>query len=880
MRAVHVLLVGLAVALFAATTGSVRSATAEQAELVPRAAIDLNMAPAASIRALPVPRPVADAILEHRTYVAPFTSIFDLMRIAGMTPERFEQVRGLVAVSPVFESTRQEQQDEDRRAGELNAVVQRYLSEEGASEGLVDEYVDSIRDPRDINELDYPALVAYQNVSPVDAAAVLHERAQAGRIENVRQLRAASGLSGWGYRNLRDFVSYAPTEGTARPRVDYQFRLYDTPYVLDDEDILYENIIGDTGGLTPAQTENFRSVDLNTYAGRLNLDTTDPAMTHKIRLRSGRHLRAAFLAHRNLGEHGWSETGKGFVSYEGAAPFATPLGPLRLHRAVAGNYAVAFGLGLVMDNSDFFVARRTGLGYGVRSLGLRGDLSRSDEYALRGAAVEGSLGRLRVTFFASRADKDAVLNPDGSFNRYIHMVPRLSNATLADLRRDIANGVFAGKGDPNAFLPMAHVLDERVLGANMQWEFAPGTWLGATGIEIRSRNRVFDGPGADRWNPAPATLIIDPTRLEPRDAEIATGYDSRALGDYRRIWGAHGQGVWRNASIAGEYGKLETSARAGELRRVFDGGPEACVMQAYVQYENLNFLALWRDYDIGFDDPYGRAFSEDGRFEQTLLDGNAFRLKNPYWAMLSRGTPQPKAERGVYLSSRWQVTRQFLVGGFEYDTWTRKADDADLDRFVARLEYRPIFPLRFRLRHAISSRHAERPDDIRAYRSWDSRIEAIANLSSYDQLRMLLSTGNVTFAARGRLSGPASDGDTQGDTTAVRGEPAHALQGEFTHQFNSDLAITFSSEVYDGFLYNYEDNEFIVVDGAGFRNWFLLRSRLSPRLSWRLKWTTDHQLARTYVDIRNFGNLVPPTPDATNARGDRSSFRFQLDLSL
>jgi hypothetical protein len=149
-----------------------------------------------------------------------------------------------------------------------------------------------------------------------------------------------------------------------------------------------------------------------------------------------------------------------------------------------------------------------------------------------------------------------------------------------------------------------------------------------------------------------------------------------------------------------------------------------------------------------------------------------------------------------------------------------------------------------------------------------------------DQLRFLYSTSNVRFAARGRLSGPASGGDTQGDTTAVRGSPGRALQGQLTHHLGPHLVVTFSSEIYDGFLYNYEDNEFVVVDGEGVRHWVMVRSRLSDRLSWRLKWTADHTRPRTYVDIRSFGNLVAPTPDAVNARGDRTSYRLQLDLTL
>ena len=845
------------------------------------APLDINRATLEQVRALPIPASVAEAIVEHRTYVAPFAGLFDLLAVEGMTPELLQRLRPLIATTPVFESARLEQEDEERRAGELNSVVQRLLSEEGASEGLVDDYVDQIKDPRDVNRLDLFDLLAFQNVSPVDAVAILRERDQSGRIENARQLRAAPGLSYWGYRNLRDFVRYDdPPARWGRPSADYQLRVYDTPYLLDDADILNENIIGDTQGLAPDQKDAFRSFDLNTYAGRLDLDTGEPYLTSKLRLRAGRNLRGGFLSHRNLGEARWNETAKWFLALEDLPARSTRLGPARLHGLVVGNYAVAFGQGLVMDATDFFMARRTGYGYSVRPAGLRGDLSRSDEYTLRGAAAEWSVGRLRGTSFFSRDRKDAVLNPDGSFNAYIRMAPRLSNDLLEGIRDDIASGLFAGRGDTSAFLPMRDVMDERIYGTHLKVELARGAWLGMTGMEIHTRNRRFDAPGADRWDPRPATLVIDPGRLEDRDAEIGAGYDSRALGAYRRIWGTDGQAVWRNLAVAAEYAKLDTARTGAAWLPLFSKGAEAFVTNAYLQYENLTVLALYRDYDLGYDNPYDRGFSEDSRFEQTLLDGNAFRLKNPYWAELARYVPQPKAERGWYLTTRWQVSRQLTLSGLEYDTWTRKADGADLRRLAVRLEYRPIFPVRLRVRHAVSSRHDVRPDDIRGYRSWDSRFELLANLSAYDQVRFLFATSNVRFAARGRLSGPASGGDTQGDTTAVRGSPGRALQGVVTHNFNGYLSATLSAEVYDGFLYNYEDNEFVVVDGRGVRTWFMLRSRVSDRLSWRLKWTSDHSLARTYVDIRNFGNLVTPTPDAVNARGDRSSFRLQLDCSL
>lgn len=841
--------------------------------------VDLNGASVPQLVDLGLPLGVAEAVVDHRTYVAYFNSLFDLLQVPGMTPELLARIRNRIEVAPVFETARREQEEEERRAGELNYLVQRLLAEEGANEGLVDAYVDQIKDPRDINQMSYFDLVFYQNVSPVDALAILHERRMSGRIESARQLRAAQGLSYWGFRNLRDFVRY---DDPARRRLalDYQFRIYNTPYVLDDADILEENILGDTQGLSESEAENFRNFERNTYAGRLAVNTSDPAMTQKLRLSFGQHWRAGALVHRNLAEDDWAETWKGYVAAEKLPPRKTPLGTFQLHSAVLGSYTATFGQGLILENSDFFMPRRTGIGFGVRSVGVHPDISRTEEFALRGGAAEASLGPVRGSFLYSRDRKDAILNSDGSFHSYIRMAPRLSDDLLEGIRDDISAGVFAGRGDTSAFYAMRDVMDETVTAGNVRVLLAPTVYVGATGLNIRSRNRVFDTPLADRWNPDATEIVLDPGRIEDRDAEIGGAYNSLALGDYRRVWGAEGAAVWRNVALGTEYAKLETATSGNTWDRIFAAGPEAFVAQGYVQYENLNALALYRDYDVGYDNPYSRGFSEDTRYEGTILDGNAFRLRNPYWAQLSRYLPQPKAERGWYFNARYQFSRPLILSGLEYDTWTRKADDADLRRFVVRLEYRPTFPIRLRVRHSDSGRHDQRPDDIRGYHAWDTRVELIANLSQYDQIRFMYSTANVTFAERGRLSGPASGGDVTGDTTAVRGEPGQAVQAAFTHNINDFLSFTFSTQVYDGFLYNYEDNEFSVMDGRGFRNWFLMRSRLSDRLSWRFKWTNDHQVTKTYVDFRDFGNLVPPTPDTSNAPDSRSWFRLQLDYSL
>ena len=106
--------------------------------------------------------------------------------------------------------------------------------------------------------------------------------------------------------------------------------------------------------------------------------------------------------------------------------------------------------------------------------------------------------------------------------------------------------------------------------------------------------------------------------------------------------------------------------------------------------------------------------------------------------------------------------------------------------------------------------------------------------------------------------------------------------------------LTYASSVYDGFLWNFEGNEFVLLDGNGFRNWFKVESRVSERLLFQLKVTRDHNLPNTYPDIRRFGveqfeilnpdgttSLIPaPEPDASLVPKDDTLVRLQLDYTF
>jgi DNA uptake protein ComE-like DNA-binding protein len=820
------------------------AAAAQPGPGVAQGKLDLNSASLEEILALPIPEAVARAIYEHRTYVRYFGDLYDLNEVDGVTPQILGRLRPLVAVLPPPAG--------DQAIARMTASyrqVRNYLDQEGSNEGLVDDYLDLLQEPLNVNNLDLFDLMSFQNVSPVDAAAIIAARNRLGGFTDSRQLRRSEGLNYYAFRNLRDFVVYDDSEIDSgdRVRVDYQLRYYDTPLYTGDDD----------------------NMDLSELGVLHRTQLLNPAMSHKVRLALPNGWRAGVRTYRGVGEQEWDETTKAYFEIR-----RQNLGSFQLKRAVIGNFRAAFGLGLIMDNTDFIHYRKTGYGWNKRPLGIRSDLSLTHQYALTGAAVEGGIGNLHVTAFASTNERDAIMNPDGTVNRYVTMNPRLPQSRL-DAREilDASNeptGRYTGLRR-NAFR-------EDLYGANVKYLLGPGTYVGLTGLHSQY-NRAFD--------PNPATLITGGTNSdywEARDSEIASAYSSVfydpvartvTTHQWRRIYGAEAQAVYGNVAVQGEYAWLQ------DPRRGFLHGqsPQAWILNAYTQWENLNLLAIYRDYDLDFDNPYMRSFSNDSKYEQTILD-SSYRLDDDLYGWLSTDNPQPKAERGLFFDMRYRISRQFIINGLQFDQWERKADGADLQRYTAKLEYQPKFNLRFRLRYRLSSRTDANPDDVRSYTSWENRLQMIALLSNYNRLTLTYAQGNVNFVARQRLAYPADPNDGSSSAVGSAASPGHAFEARYEHNLSPWLRLTYATSVYKGFWWNFEGTEFVMLDDTGFRNWMQIESRISERMLVQLKVTKDHRLPATYVDIRDFGAVLEPTPDATYMPRDDLFVRLQVDYSF
>ncbi len=837
-RTVAMLLMAVALMCLSAAPG-LAADPVDSAEADRHPPVDLNSAPAEAILGLPIPLELAKNIIDHRVRMAYFENVYDLMDVEGMTPEIFAVLKPLVSTLPPPE--------EDASIARLTASyrqVQRYLGQEGSSEGLVDEYLDKMRSPENINDMDLFDLMSYQNVSPVDATNILKARERLGRFESGRQLRRSDGLRYWSYRNLRDFVVYDGTEAKSGSKVTgyAQTRYSNTPYYNGDDD--------EAGGEGFGGNNNFRP----------NGDFFKPRMLNKIRVNAKGGFSAGVLTNREYAEVNWDEQVKAFVGVQDKQ-----FGGFRLKGLYLGNFRVAYGLGLIMDNTDFIHFRKTGFGFNKRLLGIHGDLSRSYEYKLTGGAAEGSWGPLNASFFVSSEKKDAVLNPDGTLNRYITMRPRFQEDFLANREESENPGTKSGL--------QRNAMQEDILGGNMKVMLAPGTFVGVTGYEARY-NRG--------WDPTETTLFQPDAAITARDSEVWNSYQSYFVDDqgrvdeykFRRILGAEAQAVYKNVSVQGEYAFVQDPRN-----NLFDkDNPDAYIINAYSQWDNLHLLGIWRDSDVGYDNPYNRAFSNDNRYEMTLLDA-FYRLNDAPYTLIESETPQAKPEKGMFLEMRYRISRSLILSGLQFDKWQRKADGADLMRYTIKGEWQPLFNLRLRVRHRYSSRSENDPNDVRTFRNWETRWQLITLLSNYNRLQFTYVTSNVMFPARQRLSGTAEPSSLD-PGVGTNGSPSKAFEVRYEHQFTPGLKFTLASSLYDGFFWNFEGNEFVLLTDNGFRNWFKIESRVSQRMLFQLKVTRDHGLPKTYIDNRSYGDELPPTPDASYAPKDQTFVRLQMDYTF
>ncbi len=378
------------------------------------AKVDLNTATLNELMQLPITEAQARDIYEYRLFVHRFESIFDLRDISSIDQRTMNSLKPLVVVSLVTET------DEiAARREEIRDLLERMDSNEGASEGMADVWEDYLMTPQNVNRMHFDDLISLPNVSAIDAVAVLRRVARGDTIADTRDLRNSLGLSYYGYSNLRNYVYYRESPVRNKLMVDAQLQYYTRFFEEGQYDMLHESFVPKTYGNSWVSIPHDKRIS---YWGYYNLDQIDPDMMIKLRMRYGNNYKFGLMNYSAKAHQGWQDMNtKEFIEgskyYAGYENTNLPILDNTSLKLYLGHYRATYGEGLVMENTDFYSARKTGFGFSKRIMGITPDLSRTTEYALKGAAIEIANPKFGASFFVSQDDKDALayVNRDGSY---------------------------------------------------------------------------------------------------------------------------------------------------------------------------------------------------------------------------------------------------------------------------------------------------------------------------------------------------------------------------------------------------------------------------------------------------------------------------------
>ncbi|PKN80146.1 MAG: competence protein ComEA [Candidatus Cloacimonetes bacterium HGW-Cloacimonetes-1] len=864
---------------------------------------DLNTASLQELTKLPITEQQAQDIYSYRQYIGFFDNIYELRKIASIDQKTLVRLRPLIVVSLYREID-----EVEARRDEIRDLMERLDSNEGTSEGMADVWEDYLMTPQNLNRMSFDDLISLPNVSPVDAVAILKRVARGDTIADARDLRNTVGLSYYGYSNLRNYVFYKQPPLKDRLFVDGQIQYSSRYFEEGASDMFHEPMLRsdyqNTSITIPHQKDK-------AYWGYFNLDQLDPEITYKLRMRYGNFLKAGFMDYSAKGSVDISEKSiddiaadsKYYVGYENAQlPVISNTG-VKLY---LGHYRATYGEGLTMENTDYYGARKTGYGFSKRILGISPDLSKTQEKALKGVALEVTNPYVTASVFFSQDKKDAIvymqketsLDDNGNVVTSNYMVPvqdstgnyqvlgyvtpsvRFDNDDLREAEYHFNTELESGSNYATNYLNLAqrmNFLDEKIWGSHVQISPLIGLKLGFTTYTALYDNANFVVPDWDNLK----TLIIRDSYYYPKfkliDNDITGLYSTQTntyKRDFRRVIGLDGHTVIGNTSVQGEYAELTVDGKDEKL----GDDPSAYIVSAYTQYENLYFLTLYRNYDIKFDNPYSSTFSEHEKFDDTILEKNIYTLTNPTLSDMYQNSSQSAPEKGVYFETRYRFNSYFTVGRSYLDVWERLTDSRRSVRFQSELEFRPFFQLAIRARYK---------NQVNRYDDYAERGVSISNeytlstrtfLSGRDFLEFEYRYNTVWGPPYTSLTNTAIPGNNSmaGSQTLMIGD---YLAVNYTHHFNKNINVQGSFNFWFGHgisHWDWEDMEIDFMGEKGVKAWVAVHSRISKNTYLTVKYRNKTYQDKEY-SIRAYNVPIAGENHFERVMHSENTVRLSLD---
>ena len=753
-------------------------------------------------------------------------TIYDLLEINNIDISDVHLIRDLIQINSKEQST-----------GSYTSYS--YDTDE-ANQSIVPHGNVNYRNSKNINFISYDQLSTLKSVSPIDVSAVLKQQNK-GEIKSSFELKNSPGLSRYGYKNLKYFYYNDQADDIPLTNFDFESFINTNPSIFQTEE--------------SGQT---------TYYGMDN-----PSTNYRMRLLHG-NFSIGHSRFNNTGDPQGVYTNKLFISLEDL--YIKSSHNFKIDYLILGNFKASFGQGLVMTSGDRWRSRDTGYKFSKRVNGISPDNQNSEGLTLNGIGFQMSNKFFRISLFKSEDTRDAVINEDGSFTSLIFMRPRLG---------------FGVNNNSNFFYEnMIDALTEQTRGANIRISFNEGTNLGFTyyqSLYDRELNpQILESiTGGDPEYSGDDYYLKKP-ESNSCDSEVEAMYSSSDNSDNwadakssRRITGINFNTVIENISLQFEYARMNNQSTDGISFKFDDYKPSAFIANIFMQFNNLDIMLLHRDYDLHFDNPYQKSFSEYRRYKSSIFE-DEYWLEDPILTSLHSLNPQPQAEKGTYLESRYQFHKNFVLG-LQWDNWIRKADNAKYFRLLTKLEWRPLFNYRIYFRYKLQSRGSFSISHPSPYFIKEARIRLKLRLSNYSHLQIFYSWNSATFSPRPRLTGnpnPFINGMNIGNI----GTPDESIGFDLKHNINTKLELYGGAVYAHGFLWYFDASEFSVFENEfGLINmWLLIGYKFDEKIS--LSFRVSHSI--DFPSTTVVGGTSATTGayiDDTYIMNEKMNFRAQIN---
>lgn len=748
--------------------------------LSPPGCLDLNDATAEELvqRAGLSPEQ-AETLRDYIFETGGLRDVYEVMVLPGFTAIQLISLKEIYAVLPPAQGS---------ISPDVMDVMERLAEEDGPGDAAVEEWENLLVRPLPINSSTMWDLRALDRVSLIDAVAVERRLRTLGEFSAVRSLRSTDYLSYYGYRNMRDFVSTRELDlssmelfGSYRLIVDGGDGRNDDEESLNGvlnslESALYEMRTGgrDYTGSPVDSAALYEQLSSELLEAQSARNVT--GCTHRARIGLGDRFRGGVRLSRQRNSTAGSglfydlDIGQVSSTFDNGKAYVSLSHLGFIEQVVLGNYRLSLGQGLLVDNSDELMYRNMN-----RSWGLYPDLTSTRQFAFLGGAAQVRAGSVLGYGFYSSAYRDALVNSDGSPN-----TPLLTTVRTEQYSNVLLETTFGGY----AFLDLGGVLPV-------------GTAIGIGGMSVS-----WD----DSLNPDYMYLDI------PNDSYVwsCPEYSNFLSGNHLNIIAMAGQTVFWNTSFEGELARQDNGSIAG-------------LAQARWQNNWFYLLGAFRHYDIGYTNPYNRGFAEQTRFDDTVFE-KPYRFNDPISSEMVNW-PTPKPEEGIYLESRFQLSRQITFTKIYLDVWRSLPYSFNNHRFQGEVEYRPDWPVRFRLKYKYQEK--TKPKEV---------IPTTSRTQEFTFRTFFLPWEGDYFDIRLRFGLVGlTPNPLYGDDRLMTGG---YISARWEHNFTDDLSVLGGTTLWttNGMSqWEFEDTDIDFLDGRGTKFYVTVKNSLSDYLQLRFR---------------------------------------------